>query len=110
MPTLSLPDGAVREFPQAVRAGDAVAEIMPGAAAGKGKKGRPIAAMLDGKAVGLDTLLPREGAPAFEILFKGDPRALPVMRHSAAHVMARAVMRLFDGVELAFGPTVGAGF
>jgi len=33
-----------------------------------------------------------------------------VMRHSAAHVMARAVMKLFDGVELAFGPTVGEGF
>jgi len=32
------------------------------------------------------------------------------MRHSAAHVMARAVMRLFPGVELAFGPTVGDGF
>jgi threonyl-tRNA synthetase len=32
------------------------------------------------------------------------------MRHSAAHVMARAVMRLFKGVELAFGPTVGEGF
>ncbi len=32
------------------------------------------------------------------------------MRHSAAHVMARAVMKLFDGVELAFGPTVGEGF
>ena len=32
------------------------------------------------------------------------------MRHSAAHVMARAVMRLFPDVELAFGPTVGEGF
>src|SRR5215472_12534645 len=36
--------------------------------------------------------------------------ALGVMRHSCAHVMARAVMRLFDGVQLAFGPTVGSGF
>ncbi len=32
------------------------------------------------------------------------------MRHSAAHVMARAVMRLFDGVQLAFGPTTDNGF
>ena len=32
------------------------------------------------------------------------------MRHSCAHVMARAVMRLFDGVQLAFGPTIDAGF
>ena len=32
------------------------------------------------------------------------------MRHSAAHVMAQAVMRLFEGVQLAFGPTTGTGF
>jgi len=110
MPSVRLPDGAVRAFPAGARVADAVAEIMPGAAAGKGKKGRPIAALLDGRAVGLDAPLPASGEPALEILFKGDPRALPVMRHSAAHVMARAVMRLFEGVELAFGPTVGAGF
>ena len=41
---------------------------------------------------------------------KKDPEALAVMRHSAAHVMARAVMRLFDGVQLAFGPTTDSGF
>ena len=33
-----------------------------------------------------------------------------MMRHSAAHVMAQAVMRLFEGVQLAFGPTTGNGF
>ncbi len=38
------------------------------------------------------------------------PEALGVMRHSCAHVMARAVMRLFPGVGLAFGPTTGHGF
>ena len=32
------------------------------------------------------------------------------MRHSCAHVMARAVMRLFGGVQLAFGPTIDNGF
>ena len=32
------------------------------------------------------------------------------MRHSCAHIMARAVMRLYDGVSLAFGPTTGNGF
>lgn len=39
-----------------------------------------------------------------------DQAALGVMRHSCAHVMARAVMRLYDGVSLAFGPTLGQGF
>ena len=35
---------------------------------------------------------------------------LDLLRHSCAHVMARAAMRLFDGVQLAFGPTVAGGF
>ena len=74
------------------------------------KKKTPIAAVLGGKVVGLDSLLPEEEEPTVEFLLPGDPRALPVMRHSAAHIMARAVMRLFKGVELAFGPTVGEGF
>ncbi len=43
-------------------------------------------------------------------VIKRDHQTLEVMRHSAAHVMARAVMRLFDGVQLAFGPTVDNGF
>jgi threonyl-tRNA synthetase len=44
------------------------------------------------------------------IITKKDPEALAVMRHSAAHVMAQAVMRLFKGVGLAFGPTTATGF
>jgi threonyl-tRNA synthetase len=44
------------------------------------------------------------------LITKKDPEALAVMRHSAAHVMAQAVMRLYDGVQLAFGPTTSSGF
>ena len=111
MPTIRFPDGVVREFSPAARVADVVAEVAGPADQGKGKKKpRVIAALLDGKAVGLDAPLPAGDEVAIEFLKAGDPRALPVMRHSAAHVMARAVMRLFDGVELAFGPTVGAGF
>ncbi|MFN6191239.1 MAG: threonine--tRNA ligase [Planctomycetia bacterium] len=111
MPTVRFPDGVVREFSPAARVADVVAEVAGPVDPSKGKKKpRVIAALLDGKAVGLDAPLPAGGEVAIEFLNAGDPRALPVMRHSAAHVMARAVMRLFDGVELAFGPTVGAGF
>ena len=35
---------------------------------------------------------------------------LDTLRHSAAHLMARAVMRLYPNVQLAFGPTVENGF
>jgi len=44
------------------------------------------------------------------LLTSKDPQALGVLRHSCAHVMARAVMRVFPGVGLAFGPTTGTGF
>ena len=47
---------------------------------------------------------------SLKLLTTNDPEALAVMRHSCAHVMARAVMRLFDGVQLAFGPTIENGF
>ena len=110
MPTVRFPDGVVREFPQGARVADVAGEGRVMADEGKKKQKRPIAAVLNGQTVGLDALLPAAGEAALELLVAGDPRALPVMRHSAAHVMARAVTRLFDGVELAFGPTVGAGF
>jgi len=104
MPHVRLPDGSIHEFPPAARVAEALQAV-----GGTAKK-RPIAAVLAGKTVGLDATLPAEGTVDLEPLSAGDPRALPVMRHSAAHVMARAVMRLFEGVELAFGPTVGEGF
>ena len=106
MPHVRLTDDSIHEYPATARVADGLAA----AAEGGKKKQRPIAALLDGKTVGLDAPLPSEGTVAVEPLYAGDPRALPVMRHSAAHIMARAVMRLFDGVELAFGPTVGEGF
>jgi threonyl-tRNA synthetase len=106
MPTVRFTDGVVNDFPQAARVGDVVPEAIK-----KGpRKQRPIAALLNGQAVGLDAPLPATGEAAVEWLPAGDSRALPVMRHSAAHIMARAVTRLFPDVELAFGPTVGEGF
>jgi threonyl-tRNA synthetase len=69
-----------------------------------------VAAEVDGKTVGLDYKLPADGEVKVRIFTLKDPEALGVMRHSAAHVMARAVMRLKKGVQLAFGPTVEGGF
>jgi Ser-tRNA(Ala) deacylase AlaX len=45
-----------------------------------------------------------------KIITKKSPEALATMRHSCAHVMARAVMRIKKGVQLAFGPTIDGGF
>jgi len=45
-----------------------------------------------------------------KLLTERDAESLDVLRHSCAHVMARAIMRLYPGVSLAFGPTINNGF
>ncbi len=96
---VNLPDGGILEFSGRVRPIDIAAEIGPGLAKAT------LAAEVDGQLVGADSPLPEDGQISLRLITKRDPQALDVMRHSSAHVMARAVMRLFDGVQLAFGPT-----
>jgi threonyl-tRNA synthetase len=103
MPTLKLPDGSTKDAPHAATARQIAEGI------GKRLAQAAVAARLDGDIVDLDRELP-DGEHAFQILTDKDPAALEVLRHSCAHVMARAVMRLFPGVQLAFGPTVENGF
>ena len=101
---VNLPDGTVLEYSRRVRPIDIAADIGPRLAKAT------LAAVVDDHVVGVDIPLPADGTVSLRLLTKKDPEALDVMRHSCAHVMARAVMRLFDGVELAFGPTIDNGF
>jgi threonyl-tRNA synthetase len=101
---VTLPDATVKEFSDSITPRDVAAQI------GAGLAKAAVAAAVDGKIVGLDYHLPLDGSVALRILTKKDPDALSVLRHSCAHVMARAVMRLFPDVKLAFGPTVEGGF
>ncbi len=101
---VKLPDESILEFSRRVRPIDVASHIGPRLAKAT------LAAEVDGQVVGVDSTLPEEGEIALRLLTAKDPEALAVMRHSAAHVMARAVMRLYEGVELAFGPTVDNGF
>src|SRR5262245_18515880 len=106
---VKLPDGGRREFADGASAADVAAAISPGLA----RSG--VCAEGDGKIADLSAPLRGAQSPApnevsLRILTKKDAEAYRVMRHSAAHVMAQAVMRLFDGVGLAFGPTTATGF
>ena len=112
---VKLPDGNCLEFSRRVRPIDIAAEIGAGLAkatllAEVSKPGGDDSVADEPKLVDADSLLPEEGEISIRLITKRDPEALAAMRHSCAHIMARAVMRLFDGVELAFGPTVGDGF
>ncbi|MCA9212753.1 MAG: threonine--tRNA ligase [Planctomycetales bacterium] len=104
MLVVKLPDGTEKEFNQPSTPGDVASSIGPGLAKAA------MAAVVDGNTVGLDYGLPSEGAVDLRLLTKKDAESLSVLRHSCAHIMARAVMRLFDGVQLAFGPTIDGGF
>ena len=101
---VKLPDGSVREYKERVRPIDVAAEIGPGLAK----------ATMAAEAMARSSMRPRplpsEGEVAAAAADQERSRGPAVMRHSCAHVMARAVMRLFDGVQLAFGPTTDNGF
>src|SRR5262249_24106435 len=100
MLTLRLPDGSAKQVPEGTRPRE-VAESV-----GKRLAQAAIAAKVDGAILDLDRELPTDHPEvSFQILTDKDREALDVLRHSCAHVMARAVMRLFPGVQLAFGPT-----
>ncbi len=111
---VTLPDGSRREYGQMVSAYEVAAEIGPGLAKAA------VAAEVDGQLRDLHAPLALGGACAeagspeicvsLRILTNRDAEALDVLRHSCAHVMAQAVMRLFGGVQLAFGPSTETGF
>ena len=104
MPRISLPDGTLKVYEQSVTPRDVAADIGPGLARAA------LAAVVNDQIVGLDHDLPADAHIDLRLLTKRDADALGVMRHSCAHIMARAVMRLREGAQLAFGPTVEGGF
>lgn len=106
MISVQFPDGTVKEFPDNTTALEVAESIGPRLAKAC------LAAVVDGKIVDLRRPLPESdnGPVKLRLLTDRDAEALAVMRHSAAHVMARAVMRVFPNVGLAFGPTLASGF
>jgi threonyl-tRNA synthetase len=67
-----------------------------------------VAVMVDGKLRDLHT--PVDPGSDVKPIRSSDPGALEVIRHSAAHVMADAVQRLFPGTQVTIGPAIDSGF
>ncbi|OYP39102.1 threonine--tRNA ligase [Rhodopirellula sp. MGV] len=108
-----LPDGATQTHPGHTTSMDIATGISEGLARSV------VAAEVNGKVIDADRPLGEvapelsksaDGELDLRLLTSRDSESLDVLRHSAAHVMARAVMRLYDGVSLAFGPTTEGGF
>jgi len=99
---LTFPDNSVREYEQGTT-GLAVAEGISKSLAKKA-----VAMTLDGELKDLSD--PITGNHALEIVTRDDPRALELIRHDAAHVMAEAVQELWPGTQVTIGPVIENGF
>ncbi|TWT82122.1 Threonine--tRNA ligase [Planctomycetes bacterium CA13] len=105
---VQLPDGTIAKHPANTTSMDIARGISDGLARSV------MAAEVCGRIVDanrpLGELAEDDSPIPLRLLTPRDSEALDVLRHSAAHVMARAVMRLYKGVSLAFGPTTSGGF
>ena len=97
-----LPDGTALDLPDGATGLDcarAIGERLAKAAA---------AIEVDGEL--RDLRLPLPDGATVRILRVGDPEALPVLRHSTAHVLAEAARHVFPGVKISIGPAIDNGF
>jgi len=99
---LRLPDGSAQQ----VAAGTTALEVAEGI--GPRLAQAAVAAVVDGEVVEVSRPIERSGE--LRILTERDPEALEVLRHSAAHLLAMAVLELFPGTDLGFGPATDDGF
>ncbi len=99
---VALPDGREIRLPAGATGADLAAHIGPGLAKAA------LAAVVDGETVDLGRVL-LHGA-SVRLLTDRDPEALPVLRHSAAHVLATAVREIVPGAGIGFGPAIDDGF
>ena len=97
-----LPDGSSVETPLGSSAADIAAGIGPGLARAA------LAAVVDDEVV--DLARPVSAGAEVRILTSRDADALPVLRHSAAHVLATAVRELHPTAGIGFGPAIDDGF
>jgi threonyl-tRNA synthetase len=108
MPVITLPDGSRRTYDRTVTAAEVAADI------GAGLAKAALGAKIDGQLSDLSTRIERDAALAI-VTPKSrdgavDADALFLLRHSAAHVMAEAITRLYPGTQLVYGPPVEQGF
>lgn len=99
---LTFPDGTVRQFGDGVTGAEVAATIGPRLARAA------VAVKVDG--AGIDLSRPIDGDGVFQVVTAGSEEGRHVLRHSAAHVLAQAVLDLFPGAALAIGPPIDDGF
>ncbi|HEX3371443.1 MAG TPA: TGS domain-containing protein, partial [Candidatus Acidoferrales bacterium] len=99
---ITLPDGAIREVPRGTTAAEIAHQISPRLAK------EALVARTDGELTDLSR--PLEQDTKLAILTSKDADSLQVFRHSAAHLLAAAVLELYPNVKLGIGPPIENGF
>ncbi|MBX9618364.1 MAG: threonine--tRNA ligase [Hyphomicrobiales bacterium] len=102
MITLTFPDGAQRQFPPATSGLEVARSIAPSLAK------RAVAMALDG--IIADLADPIAHDSKIEFVMRDEPRALELIRHDCAHVLAEAVQDLYPGTQVTIGPVIENGF
>jgi threonyl-tRNA synthetase len=102
MPILTFPDGATRSYDGAVTGRSVVEGIA------KSLAKRTVAMALDGTVRDLDDTIAED--VRIEFLDRTDPRALELVRHDCAHVLAEAVQSLWPETQVTIGPVIENGF
>ncbi len=106
MVNLKFPDGE----PKTVHVGTSFWEIAESFGPSFAKS--VVAASYDGQVFDLNQVLPESDQPTHDLRFltNQDPDALGILRHSTAHILGCAILRLFPQTRLGFGPSTETGF
>ena len=99
---ITLKDGSVREYSQPMAVIDIARDLSEGLAR------VACAGEVDGQVVDLRTVVDQDAQ--VNILTVSDEGGLSTLRHTASHVMAQAIKRLYPNTKLAIGPSIADGF
>jgi threonyl-tRNA synthetase len=105
---ITLPDGSVKDVPKGTTPADVARSISPRLA--DAALVARVTVPSDGEGELVDLGKPLDQDVKLQILTDKDPDALFVFRHSAAHLLAAAVVELFPDVKLGIGPPIDTGF
>ncbi|WHY73946.1 threonine--tRNA ligase [Fictibacillus enclensis] len=100
--SLQFPDGSRHSYPQGVSVHEIAASISPELSK------KAVAGKVNGRLSDLST--PLEKDANIEIISLQSPEGEEVLRHSAAHVLAQAVQRIYGEVKFGIGPAIENGF
>ncbi|MDU6524118.1 MAG: threonine--tRNA ligase, partial [Enterococcus sp.] len=102
MVKISFPDGSAKEFDNGVTG----LEIAKSISSSLAKKA--LAVVVNGQLEDLNRAIEEDAE--LKIVTESDEEALPLMRHSSAHLMAQAIRRLFPNMHFGVGPAIDSGF